>query len=242
MDLGDQLKRLAEGHARRPFDLEDIELRARRARRKATITISVTILVLLVAISPVAINLWSQARRGAAMGSDSPTQTEEQIASQAAGPTPTESPSLSQAECDKFDSCNEDEDLAHAAGWLGSALQQANLDYINDYREDGGGGHYVRRWNIMISVLRPTRATDEAQAAFLKYGDPSWSHQGTAVFASVDQNSPVAYFYWRAGGVDTFVHIEWQGSAASEMRDLKPPFDSLIDAQQEDPYFENYQS
>ncbi len=140
----------------------------------------------------------------------------------------------------KLDSCNENELLTHAAEWQGSALNRAGLDYINDYRDDGGGGHYVPRWNLSIQALRPTRPTPEAQASATGYGDPVSTSNGTAVFGSTDDNSPVGYFYWRAGGVDIHVEITWQGSGASHLKDLKPTFNRLIEAQQALPYFTIY--
>lgn len=170
------------------------------------------------------------------------SRSDEPISEDASEPNePAQSPTQSpRPECDQIDSCNENEGLDHAQEWLASRLQSAGLDYLNDFRADGGGGHYLPERKTLVQVLRPIRPSDEAQGSFQGYGEPLWDHNGTDVFGQSKNHSPVAYFYWRVGGVDTFAGVTWQGSGASTMQDFKQVFDKLIDSQRAQPYFEMY--
>jgi hypothetical protein len=138
--------------------------------------------------------------------------------------------------CDAVDACASDKKgLSRAEQWLGDRLTGAGLRYRNGYRADGGGGHVNLRWGFQIWVLRPTRASPELEAS-RKEHKPLWSAEGITVFGSARPGSPVAYFFWRAGGVDTWVELDWAGSKAGQPEDLREVFGRIIQAQQRHPY------
>jgi hypothetical protein len=131
--------------------------------------------------------------------------------------------------------------LNDAPQWLGDRLTGAGLAYRNNYRPGGGGGHVNTRWSFIIWVLRPTTGTPEETAARFEYR-PLWSRNGVTIFGTGTQQSPVAYFFWRAGGVDTWLQLGWKGSEASrpealeQADDLRQVFVRIVDEQEKNPY------
>lgn len=137
--------------------------------------------------------------------------------------------------CAAADGCGDDEKLAGDEAWLGDRLAGAGLDFVNGYRPDGGGGHVVREWGFQIWVLRPQGQTPEQEAAQWQQ-NPLWTTNGITVFGRATSKSPTAYFYWRAGGVDNFVELDWAGSRAETVDDLRGVFGRIASEQQHTPY------
>lgn len=166
-----------------------------------------------------------------------------QILVHTAAPATTPSTPDRSAICERIhaDSCGERDGLSQAEVWLGHRLTAAGFAYRNGYRADGGGSHNNRRWNFSIWALRPTTATPEEMASRYEYRR-LWLTNGVTIFGSASTRSPTAYFYWRAGGVDTWVDLGWKASRATrpqdlqQAEDLRHVFRRIIDEQERDPY------
>lgn len=137
-----------------------------------------------------------------------------------------------------FDSCGEDEGLPmpQAQEWLGSILNKAGVEYTNEYRPDGGGGHLSKGWGFMISVFRPTEEIERMAKRF--EDEPLWSVGDTVVYGAQYEakTSSGAYFLWRAGGVDTSVSKHWVGSGPPRPEDLRPVIARIIREQERNPF------
>ena len=123
-----------------------------------------------------------------------------------------------------------------AQEWLGSILNSAGVEYTNEYRPDGGGGHLSRGWGFMISVFRPTEEIERMAARF--EDEPLWSEGDTIVYGAQyeTEDSSGAYFLWRAGGVDTSVSKHWVGSGPPRPEDLRPVIARIIREQERNPF------
>lgn len=155
------------------------------------------------------------------------------------GPLYVPTPTPTKTSCPlRFDACGDDEGLPMplAQEWLGSILNSAGVEYTNAYRPDGGGGHLSRRWGFMISVFRPTEEIERAAARYEK--EPLWSEGDTTVYGSQyeTEDSSGAYFYWRAGGVDTSASRHWVGSGPPRPEDLRPVIARIIREQERNPF------
>ena len=123
-----------------------------------------------------------------------------------------------------------------AQEWLGSILNRAGVEYTNDYRADGGGGHIAQGWGFIISVLRPVEEIERAALRFEH--EPLWSEGDTIVYgAQYDgETSSGAYFMWQVGGVVTVVSKHWMGSEPPRPEDLRPVIARIIREQGRSPF------
>ena len=104
-----------------------------------------------------------------------------------------------------IDACGRGTPLELGASWLGSVLDAAKIDYVNEYRADEGGGHFVRKWSMFVSALSPE---PDPSAWAMSHGyRPYWESNGVTVFGSHEESESHGYFYWHAGGVDTWVEF-----------------------------------
>lgn len=131
------------------------------------------------------------------------------------------------------DDCGESEGLVHAARWLGGVLKGARLEYVDNYRKDGGGGHMIRSEGLFIWTLRRSEASAKEEAARWNY-PPLWTADSVTVFGYRRSGSPVGYLYWRTGETDTVSEVEWYRGRRFE--DLRPVIIRIIREQQENPY------
>lgn len=138
----------------------------------------------------------------------------------------------------RFDACGDDEGLPMplAQEWLGSILDSAGVEYTNAYRPDGGGGHFSPGWGFMISVFRPTEEIERAVARLEM--EPLWSEGEMIVYGGQYEveTSSGAYFFWRAGGVDTWVEKHWVDSGPPRPEDLRPVIARIIREQERNPF------
>lgn len=137
-----------------------------------------------------------------------------------------------------FDSCGwEDEALPMplAQEWLGSILNRAGVEYTNEYRPDGGGGHVAQGWGFIIYVLRPVEEIERAALRFEH--EPIWSEGDRTVYgAQYDgETSSGAYFMWQVGGVVTVVSKKWNGEPPRP-EDLRPVIARIIREQERSPF------
>lgn len=155
---------------------------------------------------------------GCALQAESPAPGQESVRLHVRGsPVPCE-----------LDACGEGTPLKGGATWSASVLESAGLKYVNEYRDDGGGGHVVPAWNMMISALPPE---DDPSGWALAHGyRPYWKSNGTTVFGSIKDSSPIGYFYWHAGGVDSAVQVGWD-SEISKPQDVHEVIDQIIGEQ-----------
>ena len=239
MSLHEDLRRLFETHRPGPLPLSEIEQRARHLRNRSRARGGFVVGLLLVGSALGVANEWGRVTRS------QPERGSRNEAGPATTPTPaaTTSPSDRSAICERIDadSCGEREGLRHAERWLGDRLTAAGFTYLNGYRADGGGSHTNRRWNFSIWALRPTTATSEEVASRYEYRR-LWSTHGATIFGTARKRSPLAYFYWRAGGVDTWAHVGWKASQATrpqdlqQAEDLRQVFARIIEEQERNPY------
>ncbi|MDQ3916733.1 MAG: hypothetical protein M3323_15605 [Actinomycetota bacterium] len=224
MDLQRRLEDLAAARRRTVPPLSAIEARAGRLRARAMIAGVVAVAAVVAAASAILVRLDAN-----------PTLSPGTQGRGAVVPT-TEPSTAGGAACELGDGCaSENEKLAGDEEWLGNRLKAADLEYVNAYRPDGGGGHVNRRWGFQIWVLRPQRETPEQEAARWEY-QPLWRAGEVTIFGRARSASPTAYFYWRAGDVDTFVELDWPGSIANDVDDLRGVFSKVIAEQERQPY------
>lgn len=228
ISLDRHLRRVASSQSISPRPLSNIEQRAAQLRSRSRVGAMLAVVVFLVAASVGVSSNWdfiwfrpqSRVSRNVAPAAQ-----------------PTSAPTTnSTAICQEVDACgSENERLARDEEWLGARLAGAGMEYKNAYRPDGGGGHVNFRYGFQIWVLRPTREKPQVEAARWGYR-PFWSHGGTTVYGSAGPESPVAYFYWRAGTVDTFVELDWAASEANQPDELRGVFERIIEEQEQQPY------
>lgn len=228
MKLDQALHRLAENGHVTPRGLDDIERRAQGLRRRSRLQGTALAAAVLALSSWGVMRTWDATRSG-------PKTKEQGRLAPAAGSSASPTSSLTPL-CERVDACaDQDEKLSGDEEWLGARLTGAGLEYRNAFRPDGGGGHVNLRWGFQVWVLRPTEDTPELEAARWEYR-PLWSSAGVTVYGSARPDSPVAYFYWRAGGVDTFVEVDWKSSAANNTDELQRVFADVIAEQEQHPY------
>jgi hypothetical protein len=133
----------------------------------------------------------------------------------------------------ELDACGRGTPLKGGATWSAFVLKVAGLEYVNEYRDDGGGGHVVPAWNLMISALAPE--DDPSGWALAHEYRPFWKSDGITVFGSVKDSSPIGYFYWHAGGVDSAVQVGWD-SEISKPHDLSKVIGQIIVEQTRSPF------
>lgn len=153
-------------------------------------------------------------------------------AAQAGFPKPAQESDRSQVggspEACELDACGRGTPLKGGASWSAFVLESAGLNYVNEYRDDGGGGHVLPAWNMIISALPPE---DDPSGWALAHGcRPYWKSNGTTVFGSLRDSSPIGYFYWNAGGVDSAVQVGWD-SEISKPQDVHEVIDQIIGEQ-----------
>lgn len=226
MDLGKRVDELTAGRHPRVPPLSSIETRAARLKLRTRILGAASVAIVIAAGSI----LFVRSDFGAAdLDAGSGGNRGAVVA-----PEPSEADTSSL--CEGVDACgSQEKGLAQAAEWLGGRLDAAGVSYIDAYRPDGGGGHVNKRWGIQIWVLRPIRETPEQEAAKWGY-TPLWTGGGVTVFGRAKPDSPTAYFYWRSGGVDTFVELDWAGSVANDVHDLREVFGRIVAEQESRPY------
>lgn len=237
MNLRRELRKMADAHEHGSRELWQIVARAQKLRRRS-LAISGIAVALVVAVGFFVAQSW-ESPRGAGVTDRPGSRIAPAAGPGADTPTPTRSPTTLEQVCASADGgygCGDDSELlAKGEEWLGDILRAAGLEYRNGYRPDGGGSHAVPAWGFGIHVLRPPPEIPESVAA--RFGHrPLWTSEGITVFGLVRDDSPMAYFYWRAGSVDTWVSLDWASSPAQTPEDLKAIFRRLIVEQQQKPY------
>jgi hypothetical protein len=137
--------------------------------------------------------------------------------------------------CD-VDDCGEGKPLEHGEDWLASILNRAGLEYEQQYRADGGGGHLVREWEMFISALPPQ--SDPGAWALSHEYEAIWETNGVTIYSSYDKGDRIGYFYWQAGGVDSLVQVAWS-SRVSQPKDIQGVLERIVREQELHEYGDN---
>lgn len=146
------------------------------------------------------------------------------------GPT-SEMASQSPTPC-AFDACGPGRPLSQGKSWLAGVLDSVGLKYRDEYRDDGGGFYLLPEWKMAVWVL-PPEPDPSVWAASHEYR-PLWKSHGVVVYGRAKETSQVAYLYWQAGGVITFVETGY--SQVSQPEDLREVTDRIIAQQLKDEY------